>query len=74
MSAVLQDRVIGGPVLNPRSTVEKESRQTPVDHQNVASRSRLSNTLFMNSALGLGGNNLILYLFPFSFFNFLPSL
>lgn len=44
-----------------------------MDCQNVASHGKLSNTLFMNSALGLGGNNLILYLFPFSFFNFLLS-
>lgn len=39
--------------------------------QNLASQSRLSNVLFINSALGLSGNNLILYLFPFSFSNFL---
>lgn len=73
MSAVLQDRVVGGAGTECTKRSRGERERKPVDHQDVASRSRLSNTLFMNSALGLGGNNLILYLFPISFFNFLPS-
>lgn len=50
---------------------ERYSQCEPSNCQNAAKVG--SQTYFLNSALGLSGNNLILYLFPFLFFNFLPS-
>lgn len=64
---VLHGRTLGEWAVDAQSAAkEKELLRPSVNWQNVASRSWLS-----NSALGLHGNNLILYVFPFSFFNLL---